>query len=219
MSITMFYILYYSAYCFLFCLWFNMVRHRWGGGGYNVVMGLYPILREYVRCKYTNTNFIKGMDFSNRYKTSPLNERYVLITTLLLTFLLECGIILCMKIGIDFYGTIDDAPNQFKRLIQEMNANGDEVSIISAIKYDNTDRLRGDARRFLGVARLVPVYTNTYMEQPMAKLRTCSVMGIDLMIDNRADTCALLKQNGIDTIVYTTWKDFIKKYDEYQNGR
>lgn len=159
------------------------------------------------------------MDFSNRYKTSPLNERYVLITTLLLTFLLECGIILCMKIGIDFYGTIDDAPNQFKRLIQEMNANGDEVSIISAIKYDNTDRLRGDARRFLGVARLVPVYTNTYMEQPMAKLRTCSVMGIDLMIDNRADTCALLKQNGIDTIVYTTWKDFIKKYDEYQNGR
>lgn len=120
-----------------------------------------------------------------------------------------------MKIGIDFYGTIDDAPNQFKRLIQDANDNGDEVSIISAIKYDNTDRLRGDARRFLGVARLVPVYTNTYAEQPMAKLRTCSVMGIDLMIDNRPDTCQLLKQNGIDTIVYTNWKDFKQKYDEY----
>lgn len=123
-----------------------------------------------------------------------------------------------MKIGFDFYGTIDTEPNKFKRLMQEARANGDEVYIISAIQYNNTDKLRGNARRFFGTATLVPVYANTYMEQPMAKLRTCSVMGIDLMIDNRADTCQLLKQHGISTIVYTNWKDFIKEYDRYQEA-
>lgn len=213
----MYYYAVYNAYCFIYYLCFSMMRYRWGGGGYNLVWGFTHNLREYVQPKYTNTDYLKGMYFCNRYKTSPLNERYVLITTLLLTNPHNCDIILYMNIGIDFYGTIDTAENQFKRLIQDANDNGDTVSIISAIGYNNTDRLRGDARRFLGVAKLVPVYTNTYAEQPMAKLRTCSVMGIDLMIDNRADTCQLLKQKGIDAIVYTNWKDFKKKYDDY-NG-
>ena len=173
-------------------------------------------LRNICSTQIHKTNFYERYGVPSICYNIAFFEKYGLIYISLLTFGVRCGIIHNMKIGIDFYGTIDDAPNQFKRLMQDMAAQGDDVSIISAIKYENTDRLRGDARRFLGIARLVPVFANTYMEQPMAKLRTCSVMGIDLMIDNRADTCALLKQNGIDTIVYTNWKDFIKQYEEYQ---
>lgn len=51
-------------YLFFCCNIFNVViSATWGGGGYNLRIGLYPYFREYVRCKYTNTNFIKGMDF------------------------------------------------------------------------------------------------------------------------------------------------------------
>jgi hypothetical protein len=185
----------------------------WGGGGYNLTAGFTPDSREYVQCKYTNTNFIEGMYLCNRYKMTPLNERYVLITTLLLTNTYKCDIIHRMNIGIDFYGTIDTAENQFKRLVQDANMAGNTVYIISAIAYNNTDRLRSDARRFLGVAQLIPVYVRNYMEHPWAKLRTCRELGIDLMIDNRADTCKLLKENGIDSIVYTSWKGFVQQYD------
>ena len=118
-----------------------------------------------------------------------------------------------MNIGIDFYGTAETSVPRFRRFIRDAIGNGHQVFIISAIAERNTQRLLDSTRR-LGCTEVLPVYVDRYSEHPQKKLEVCKSMSIDIMIDDRIDTCRLLNNNGIKVILYTRWKDFIDKWNK-----
>ena len=112
-----------------------------------------------------------------------------------------------MNVGIDFYDTITSDPPKFRRLIGRLKEKGHTVFVISAIREENMDRLKRDFKRSRMRCELVPVVFNGFFDVPELKLRECQRLGIDEMIDDRADTCELLERNGIRGTQYLSWRN------------
>lgn len=112
-----------------------------------------------------------------------------------------------MNIGIDFYDTITADPSRFRRLIRSLKDRGHSVFIVSAVRKENIGRLQKDFKRSRVRCELAPVVFDNYFDVPKLKLRECRRLGIDEMIDDRADTCKLLEGNGIRGTKYLNWKN------------
>ena len=122
-----------------------------------------------------------------------------------------------MNIGIDFYDTITSDPSKFRRLVRGLEEKGCQVFIISAVKRENMGRLAVDYEKSRVGGKLVPVIFDSYFDVPKLKLGECQRLGVSELIDDRADTCKLLSDNGIRGTHYRGWKgsDFMKIYERY----
>ncbi len=106
-----------------------------------------------------------------------------------------------MKVGLDYYGTISLAPRIFQTLAETLLANSHEVYIISACAKKNvklyTKQIKHSHVPYTAI-RMIPY--EHHWEPPKLKLAAAQELGIELMIDDRADTCALLARHGIVTL-------------------
>lgn len=119
-----------------------------------------------------------------------------------------------MKIGIDFYDTITDNPSKFRRYIRQLKDEGHTIYVISAIYSSNLSRLQKDYKKVRIHCELVPVFYSQYNDVPELKYKKCMELGIDLMIDDRIDTCSYIYSMGKMVEHYTNWREL---YDRFRS--
>lgn len=103
-----------------------------------------------------------------------------------------------MKVGIDFYDTLTAYPEIYATMIQALEDSGVEVYIISAVKAENEERARRAIDNCdLAYTEVRIIVFEEYDQVPELKLWACKELGIQMMIDDRADTCAKLNKAGI----------------------
>ena len=103
-----------------------------------------------------------------------------------------------MKVGLDYHDTISAHPDAFRQLATALLAAEHEVHIISAVGPNHVKQYTKEIKRSKVPATAVHmlVYDRHY-QAPKLKLEKCIDIGINLFIDDRADTCALLAAHGI----------------------
>lgn len=98
-----------------------------------------------------------------------------------------------MKIGIDFYDTITVSPKIYKKLAETIIAGGGEIHIITAVKSENEERVRADVKQSnLPHTELHVVAFTDYEDVPLLKAKVAGKLGLDMLIDDRKDTCELM---------------------------
>lgn len=103
-----------------------------------------------------------------------------------------------MILGLDFYDTITARPQVYAQLAQAIRDAGGKVIIISAVHAKNVSKLKQRIAASGVPHDDVEVLTfNSYPEVPALKLVACQKHSVDLMIDDRADTCNVLIRAGL----------------------
>lgn len=98
-----------------------------------------------------------------------------------------------MRLGLDFYGTIDTAPKAFKQLAALVISSGGAVYIVSQIESDShRKRLLLDIRRSHVPYTDVVVVVCPWGSAPKEKFRVIRSLHLDFYIDDRADTIRAL---------------------------
>lgn len=102
-----------------------------------------------------------------------------------------------MILGLDFYGTITTNVRRFKDLAQTILDSKGEVYIISAVAPENEQRVKQDIKHSRIPYTDVDVITYTHHNQvPKLKLEKVRQRHVDIMVDDRTDTCVLLAKYG-----------------------
>jgi len=103
-----------------------------------------------------------------------------------------------MKIGLDLYDTITRDPKFFKKFAEFVLAAGGQIWIVSAIGPFNNKQAHHDIRHsrvpYTGIELVV--FTELHMV-PSLKMAVFERLGLDMIIDDRADTCASAWVHGI----------------------
>lgn len=103
-----------------------------------------------------------------------------------------------MKLGLDFYGTIEKNPKTFKRLAETILAGGGEVHILTAVYPENDRRAEKDIRHsHVPYTQLHLIHFDNYLLVPQLKAQKAKQLGLDLVIDDRPDTCEFLRLHHI----------------------
>lgn len=110
-----------------------------------------------------------------------------------------------MTIAVDYYDTITTNPELYAKLIKY----GD-CYIISAVKLENVERLEREVGEELRPYLRAVIYED-YDQVPKQKLDVAKRLGVDLMIDDRLDTCRLFMDNGILAVQPAKYRKLIKK--------
>lgn len=109
-----------------------------------------------------------------------------------------------MTLGLDFYGTISSYLKRFRELAQEVLDGGGKVYIVSAVHPENEQRLLLDIKRSrMPYTAVAVIPYERYQRVPKLKLEKCRELRIDVMIDDRQDTCALLAKRGYTALFVT----------------
>ena len=101
-------------------------------------------------------------------------------------------------LGLDFYGTIDQNPKVYKRLAENVLAGGGQVYIISAVKINNSDKLRKAVKTSkVPYSELCIVNFEDLAQIPRLKLTVCKEKYVTIMIDDMVKVTELLNANGV----------------------
>lgn len=103
-----------------------------------------------------------------------------------------------MILGLDYHDTISSYPDHFRFLARSVLAEGGQVHIISACSEANANKYGKQIMRAKvpNTSIHMVVYEQHY-QAPKLKLNLAKELGVTLMIDDRADTCALFAAHGI----------------------
>lgn len=106
-----------------------------------------------------------------------------------------------IKLGLDFYDTITTNPKLFKRLASAVLASGGSVYIISAVQAGNEKKARRAIQRsHVPHTSLYVLPYASWHEVPTLKSKLAATLGIDIFIDDRADTLAALPCIGLKVV-------------------
>ena len=103
-----------------------------------------------------------------------------------------------MNLAIDYYGTIEKNPRHYRRLAEAVRGGGGAVFIISAVEAPNVGRAERDIKKARVPNDGVHVITyDKYLAVPKLKLAKCKELEVSVLIDNRADTVAVVSRHRI----------------------
>jgi hypothetical protein len=101
-------------------------------------------------------------------------------------------------VGIDYHDTISTYPRLFKELAQQILSAGGSVHIVSAVGPSHEKEYTKAIRR-CGVpyTSIEIIVYEQHWQAPKLKLHLAESLGIEMMIDDRLDTCQLFASRGI----------------------
>jgi len=103
-------------------------------------------------------------------------------------------------IGIDYFGTIDKYPRQFKKLARAYLAAGYPVYIITAVKPDRVTAVERMVRASrMPYTELEIVTFEDFRQLAHLKLQAARKRGVRLMYEDIQEVCELLAHHGIMT--------------------
>lgn len=111
-----------------------------------------------------------------------------------------------MKVGFDFWGCINQHPEQFREMGRAFIAAGHEVYIVSAYGDRQLEKYQNDEAGYVELIKsfevpctdIVPVYFGRNDKDiPELKLERVEGLGITLFFDDRPSTIELLHKHGI----------------------
>lgn len=108
-----------------------------------------------------------------------------------------------MILGLDYGGVLDKRSVAFVELATAILAAGGKVYIISAVEPGN------EAKTARAIARCGITYTDSsiltyenFHDAPKLKFQECSLLGVELFIDDRKDTVNYLMKRGITSLLF-----------------
>lgn len=103
-----------------------------------------------------------------------------------------------MKIGLDLYDTITRDPKFFRMFAQFVLDGGGQIWIISAIgPYNNKQAHKDIKHSRVPHTGVELVMFSEFREVPSLKMAVFEKLGLDMIIDDRADTVASAWVHGI----------------------
>lgn len=102
-----------------------------------------------------------------------------------------------MRLGLDFYGTIQANSKFYRELAELVLAGGGSVFVVSAIKAGNEKRLVRELHRTrVPHTALEIILFDNWFDVPKLKLEVYKRLNLDCLIDDRADVCDMVP-NGL----------------------
>lgn len=103
-----------------------------------------------------------------------------------------------IRLGLDFYGTIEKDPKVYKRLAEAILTGGGEVHILTAVAPENARRAEKDVRHSrVPHTQLHIIPSDDYLLVPQLKASKAALLHLDVMIDDRRDICEFLRLHRI----------------------
>lgn len=105
-----------------------------------------------------------------------------------------------MIVAIDYHDTITTHENLLAEMAHSLRAGGHTVYILCACSAANERKYLKDIKRckvYKDCDGIELVFYEHHWQAPRAKLQRAEELGVSLLLDDRADTCALFVDHGI----------------------
>jgi len=105
-----------------------------------------------------------------------------------------------MRIGIDYWQTLSQAPDKYRQIAQAFEDSGIGVYIVSAVGESDVERIIAEIQSLNIPHTVISIIICSGEEVPQEKLGYAIENKLDFFIDDRMDVCELLRKNGIITL-------------------